>query len=435
MLGVTRLLCGTATPGDALRYDRRAGKLPPHLLHYSEDKKPVVVWNLVRRCNLHCAHCYSDSFDKEYEGELNTQEALTVIDDLAAFGVPVILFSGGEPLLRHDLFELIRHAQDKGIRGVISTNGTLITPALAREMKALGLSYVGVSIDGPEPVHDKFRGKVGAFQESLRGIQACLQEGIRVGIRVTLTKFNYPHVDYFFDLIEEEGIPRMCFYHLAYAGRGDRLQSMHRADLSHEETRSAVDTIFRRTMDLHRRGVTKDILTVDNHTDAVYLYLKMKAEQPERADEVYKMLRWQGGNQSGVAVADIDNLGNVHADQFSWHYTFGNVRQRPFSQIWPDVSDPVMGVLKARKGHIKGKCSVCPYFEICNGNLRVRAESYYGDPWAEDPSCYLSEEELGITQAYERLEPVAGKAGSLARSAPVTVVEEAADVAAAGGGH
>jgi len=413
MLGVTRLLCGTATPGDALRYERRAGRLPPHLLHYSEDKKPVVVWNLIRRCNLFCAHCYSDSHARDYEGELSTEEALAVVDDLAQFGAPVILFSGGEPLLRPDLFQLIRHAQSKGIRAVISTNGTLITAALAREMKDLGLSYVGVSIDGPEHVHDKFRGKLGAFQDSLRGIRACIDAGLRVGIRVTLTKYNYPYLDELFDLVEEENIPRACFYHLAYAGRGDRLQTMHRVDLTHEETRDAVDTIFRRTMDFHRRGITKDILTVDNHTDAVYLYLKLRQEQPERADEVYQMLSWQGGNQSGVAVGDIDNIGDVHADQFSRHYSFGNVRERPFSQIWGDTSDAVMRVLKSRSGHIRGKCSVCPYFEICNGNLRVRAESYYGDPWAEDPACYLTEEELGITKPYERLEPLASARGAL----------------------
>jgi radical SAM protein with 4Fe4S-binding SPASM domain len=413
MLGVTRLLCGTATPGDALRYDRQAGRLPPHLLHYSEDKKPVVVWNLIRRCNLFCAHCYSDSHARDYEGELSTDEALAVIDDLSQFGAPVILFSGGEPLLRPDLLQLIRHAQSKGIRGVISTNGTLITPALAQELSSLGLSYVGVSIDGPERVHDKFRGKLGAFQESLRGIRACIDAGLRVGIRVTLTKYNYPYLDELFDLVEEEEIPRACFYHLAYAGRGDRLQTMHRVDLTHEETRDAVDTIFRRTMDFHRRGITKDILTVDNHTDAVHLYQTLRREQPERAGEVYRMLLWQGGNQSGIAIGDIDNVGNVHADQFSRHYSFGNVRERPFSQIWTDTSDPVVRVLKDRRGHIKGRCSVCPYFEICNGNLRVRAESYYNDPWAEDPACYLTDEELGITEPYERLEAAPSPAGAV----------------------
>ncbi len=399
MLGVTRLLCGTVTPGDALRFGRKASGLRPELLHYSQDKKPVVAWNVTRRCNLHCAHCYTDSFDREYEGELSTEEARAVIDDLAGFGVPVVLFSGGEPLLRRDLFELIGHAQSSGIRTVLSSNGTLITVDVARRLSQIGLPYVGISMDGPEAVHDRFRGKKGAFQETLGAIRRCRDAGLRVGLRVTLTEYSYPFLDDLFDLIEEEEIPRACFYHLAYAGRGSRLVAH---DLTHEQTRNAVDVIFRRAVDFHRRGLTKDILTVDNHTDGVYLYLKVRDEQPERADDVYQMLRWNGGNQSGVAIANIDYLGDVHADQFSSHYSFGNVRERPFSQIWTDTSDARMRILKNRRGHIGGRCSRCPYFEICNGNLRARAESYYGDPWAEDPACYLTDEELGIVEAGAR---------------------------------
>jgi len=391
MLGVTRLLCGTATPGDALRFGRRSKELPPHLLHYSQDKKPVIAWNVTRRCNLHCAHCYTDSFDRDYEGELTTDEAKRVVDDLAAFGAPVILFTGGEPLLRPDLPELVAHTQGRGIRIVISTNGTLLIHAVAQELKELGVSYVGVSIDGPAPVHDRFRGKLGAFEEALQGIRNCQEVGLRVGLRVTLTQFSYPYLDEIFDLLESEEIPRICFYHLAYAGRGDRIVKY---DLTHEETRAAVDTVFRRTLDLHRRGITKDVLTVDNHTDAVYLYLRVRESEPERADDVYQMLRWQGGNQSGIAVGNIDPMGNVHADQFSWGYSFGNVRERPFSEIWSDGGDPTLAILRNRKGHIGGRCARCGYFEICNGNLRARAESYYGDRWAEDPACYLTDTEL-----------------------------------------
>jgi len=391
MLGVTRLLCGTATPGDALRFGRQSGELPPHLLHYSEDKKPVIAWNVTRRCNLHCAHCYTDSFDRDYEGELTTDDAKRVIDDLAAFGAPVILFTGGEPLLRPDLPELVNRAAGRDIRVVISTNGTLLIHAVAQELKDLGVSYVGISIDGPATVHDRFRGKLGAYEEALQGVRNCQEVGLRVGLRVTLTKFSYPYLDDIFDLLDAEDIPRICFYHLAYAGRGDRIVKY---DLTHEETRDAVDTIFRRTLDFHQRGITKDILTVDNHTDGVYLYLRVRETQPERADDVYQMLRWQGGNQSGIAVGNIDPLGNVHADQFSWKHSFGNVRERPFSEIWSDTSEPTLAILRDRKGHIGGRCGRCGYFEICNGNLRARAESYYGDRWAEDPACYLTDAEL-----------------------------------------
>ncbi len=392
MLGVTRLLCGTITPGDALRFGRLSGELPPHLLHYSLDKKPVIAWNVTRRCNLHCAHCYTDSFDRQYEGELTTAEAKAVIDDLADFGAPVILFSGGEPLLRPDLPELVERAQAHGIRSVISTNGTLLIHGVAQELKDLGVSYVGVSIDGPQPVHDRFRGVAGAFNEAIQGIRNCREAGLRVGLRVTLTQFSYANLKDIFDIVESEDIPRVCFYHLAYAGRGDRIQKF---DLSHGETRTAVDLIFARTMDFARRGNTKDVLTVDNHTDGVYLYRTVRRLEPERADEVLQMLRWQGGNQSGIAVGNIDPLGNVHVDQFSSAHTFGNVRERPFSEIWSG-SDPVLAALRDRRGRIKGRCARCAYFDICNGNLRARAESYYGDLWAEDPACYLTDAELGI---------------------------------------
>ena len=393
MLGVTRLLCGTVTPGDALRFGRLSGELPPHLLHYSQDKKSVIAWNVTRRCNLHCAHCYTDSFDRQYEGELTTEEAKAVIDDLAAFGAPVILFSGGEPLLRPDLPELVERAQSRGIRSVISTNGTLLIHAVAQELKDLGVSYVGVSIDGPQPVHDRFRGVAGAFQEALQGIRNCREVGLRVGLRVTLTQFSYANLTDIFDIVEAEDIPRVCFYHLAYAGRGDRIVKF---DLSHDETRAAADLIFERTLDFARRGNTKDVLTVDNHTDAVYLYQTVRQREPQRADEVLQMLRWQGGNQSGIAIGNIDPMGNVHADQFTGSHTFGNVRERPFSHIWSDESEPVLAAFRDRRGHVKGRCARCTHFDICNGNLRARAESYYGDLWAEDPACYLTDAELGI---------------------------------------
>jgi radical SAM protein with 4Fe4S-binding SPASM domain len=233
----------------------------------------------------------------------------------------------------------------------------------------------------------------GAFSEAIQGIRNCRDAGLRVGLRVTLTQFSYANLTDIFDIVETEDIPRVCFYHLAYAGRGDRIVKY---DLSHDETRAAVDLIFERSLDFARRGNTKDVLTVDNHTDGVYLYQTVRQREPQRADEVLQMLRWQGGNQSGIAVGNIDPLGNVHADQFSSSHTFGNVRERPFSEIWSDESEPVLAAFRDRRGRIKGRCARCAYFDICNGNLRARAESYYGDFWAEDPACYLTDAELGI---------------------------------------
>ncbi len=393
MIGCTKLLCGTVTPGDALRYGRDSSKMPHELLQFSKDKKPIVVWNTTRKCNLRCRHCYAGAENKDFEGELTTEEGLALIDDLAGFGVPVLLFSGGEPLRREDLFELGRYATGKGMRTVISTNGTLITPEKAEEIKRTGFSYVGVSLDGMEATNDRFRGRKGAFEDALRGMRNCSNAGVRVGLRFTINKHNYLDVPAIFDLIEAEGIKRVCFYHLVYSGRGSQMKD---EDLTNDETREVVDLIFQKTREFHEKDLGTEILTVDNHTDGVYLYQKLKEENPKRAEEALQMLRWNGGNNSGIAIGNVDNLGDVHADQFWWHHSFGNVRERRFSEIWRDTSDPLMAGLKNRKPLLKGRCGECSYLEICNGNFRVRAEAVYDDVWAPDPACYLSDEEIGI---------------------------------------
>lgn len=393
MLSVTRLLNGTATSADALRYGRLTNKVPSHLLHFSADKKPVVVWNVTQRCNLFCMHCYASSHDREYEGELTTDEGLRLLDDLAQFGAPTLLFSGGEPTTRPDLFELVSHASSSGLRCVLSTNGTLITPEVADRIAESGFSYVGVSLDGIGAVHDKIRGKKGAFEDALRGLRLCRDRGVRVGLRYTVHRKNLDQLADIFNLLETEGIDRCCVYHLAYAGRGDKIRSF---DLEPAETRAAVEYIFDRVQDFERRGIEKEILTVDNHADNVLLYKRVQRDAPERAEDVYQMLEWNGGNQSGIAIACVDPKGNVHADQFSWDYTLGNVRERPFSTIWTDATEPRMAILKDRKAHLKGRCAGCKWLGVCNGNLRVRAERYFDDFLAPDPACYLTDEEIGI---------------------------------------
>lgn len=380
MLAITRLLLGLATPGDPLRYGS------------TRHRRPVVVWNLTQRCNLHCLHCYAEAREAA-EGELDTGEGKAMLEDLASYGVPVILFSGGEPLLREDILELVVHASARGIKVVLSTNGTLITKEIASALRGAGVSYVGVSLDGLEAAHDRFRGKKGAFQEALQGLRQAREAGIRTGVRFTLTRFNAPEVPAIFDLVREEGIDRLCFYHLVYSGRGLRLQNW---DLGQEETRDLMDLIFQRTRELNRDGKAREVLTVDNHADGVYLYLKLLKEQPGRAEEVYQELRRNGGNSSGLGIAAIDERGEVHPDQFWRHYSLGNVRVMPFSQIWGNPSDPLLQALRERGKHLNGRCGLCRYQELCGGNFRVRAEAVHGDPWAPDPACYLSDEEIGL---------------------------------------
>ena len=393
MIGISKLYCGTVESSDPLRYGRQSGKLPSHLLQFSEDKKPVVVWNVGQRCNLKCVHCYSLSQNREYTGELSSAEGRALIEDLARFGSPVVLFSGGEPFLRKDLLDLAQLATDLGMRAVISTNGTLISPDMARKLKRIGLSYVGVSLDGMEETNDRFRGVKGAFQAALRGIRNCQEAGIKVGLRFTINRRNAQDIPGIFDLLEKENIPRVCFYHLVYAGRGSELI---KEDLDPGETRKVVDLIIDRTQNLHDQNKAIEVLTVDNHSDGPYLYLRMMGEGSPRSGEVMELLRMNGGNSSGVGIGCVSWDGSVHADQFWRHYSFGNVRHRPFSQIWMDLSNPLMARLKEKKKHVKGRCASCRFLEVCAGNFRVRAEAITGDLWAPDPACYLTDQEIGI---------------------------------------
>lgn len=391
MIGISKLYCGTVEPSDVLRYGAQSKRLPSHLLQFSADKKPVVVWNCTRRCNLRCVHCYSQSADRDYGGELTHDEALALLEDLAAFGVPVVLFSGGEPLLRKDLLELARRATALGMRAVISTNGTLIDEAKARSLREVGLSYVGVSLDGLGEVNDGFRGVAGAFERALTGIRNCMAAGIKVGLRFTITRRNAEEIPAIFDLLARERIPRICFYHLVYAGRGSELMA---EDLDHEATRRVVDLIIDRTAELHRRGHPAEVLTVDNHADGPYLYLRMLREGHPRAAEVMQLLQMNRGNSSGHGIGCVSWDGSVHADQFWRHLSFGNVRERPFSAIWTDLSHPVMARLKDKRAYVKGRCATCRYLDICGGNFRVRAEAATGDLWAPDPACYLTDDEI-----------------------------------------
>jgi 12,18-didecarboxysiroheme deacetylase len=391
MIGISKLYCGAVESSDVLRYQRRSGDLPSHLLQFSKDKKPVVVWNMTRRCNLKCIHCYAAATNRTDPGELSVQDAKLMIDDLASFGAPVILFSGGEPLMRKDLPELALYARERGLRAVISTNGTLITPEKAKRFKEIDLSYVGVSLDGLRETNDRFRGAKGAFDAAIEGIRNCMAEGIKVGLRFTMNSNNMQDIEGIFELLEREKIPRACFYHLVYSGRGSK---MIEEDLSHEETRTAVDLIMGLTKDMFDRGIQEEVLTVDNHADGPYIYLRLLKEDPGRAKEVLELLQMNEGNSSGIGIGCVSWDGAVHADQFWRHHTFGNVKVRKFSEIWMDTTNPIMAGLKERKPLLGGRCAQCRWLSICNGNFRARAEAYYGGLWAPDPACYLTDEEI-----------------------------------------
>lgn len=391
MLNVTRLLCGTPAPGDDLRYGERRSK-SRHVA--GVHAKPIVVWNSTRRCNLHCAHCYTESLNQFYPGELTTAEGRDLIDDLAGFGVPVVLFSGGEPTTRTDLPTLVSRAIQGGIQPVLSTNGTLLTDSLVSGLWDAGLRRVGISLDGLEETHDKFRGSKGAFQAALDGIRRSIQAGMRVSVRVTLTQRNYEDLPGLFELAESEGVPRLCIYHLAYAGRGAKLLPF---DLDSEERRKAVQFIFEKTLSVGNGENGMEVLTVDNHADAAFLMLWAQERLPERIEEIRGLLARNGGNSAGKGIACIDNVGDVHPDQFWWSRTLGNVRDDSFATIWGDAAHPFLAQLRDRKSLLPKRCQGCAWLSLCNGNLRVRAETATGDPWGMDPACYLTDQEVHVS--------------------------------------
>lgn len=363
---------------------------------------PVVIWNLVRRCNLTCKHCYSISADRDFPGELTTEEVYRVMDDLKGFGVPALILSGGEPLLRPDIFEISQRAKALGFYLGLSTNGTLIDESMIARIAAVGYDYVGISIDGLRDTHDRFRRKPGAFDASLKAIRLCRDAGIKVGLRFTLTQDNAHELPALLRLMDEEGIEKFYLSHLNYAGRGN---INRKADVVLKTTREAMDLLFDTCWDYLARGIRKEFVTGNNDADGAYLLLwaQRRLFAAARVEHLRaKLLQW-GGNASGVYVANIDNLGHVHPDTFWWDYTLGNVRHRPFSEIWADTTDPLMRGLKQRPRPVKGRCAGCRYLDICGGNTRVRAWQLTGDPWAEDPACYLEDEEIGLEQPAERL--------------------------------
>ena len=376
---------------DALRYGRGHGSP-----NSAAQRKPIVVWNITRRCNLKCIHCYSDSDAREYPGELNWDQCVNVMDDLAKFEVPALLLSGGEPTIHPRFFDIAGYARSKGLRLTLSTNGTLIDEEKAARIKDLGFSYVGISLDGIGATHDHFRGKQGAFVKAVQAFRNCKAVGQKVGLRLTLSRHNIDDLDQILTFIETEDIDRVCFYHLVPSGRGFDLNAVPLDD-----TRRALDKILDRTAAWVASGKPREVLTVDQPVDGPYLYLRLLRENPGRAEAIMEMLNWNGGsnNSSGTGIGNIDTQGNVHPDQFWQSLNLGNVKDRPFSEIWSSKQNDQLDALRNRKAHMTGRCKDCRFLNICGGGFRVRALNATGDFWAPDPGCYLSDEEAGLVQA------------------------------------
>ena len=374
-----------------------AGHSPaPRVAKPGSTRAPVVIWNLLRRCNLTCKHCYATSADSEFRNELDTTEALGVIDQLHEAGVRVLILSGGEPLLRDDIFQLADYARDKGFYVALSTNGTLIDEQNIERIAAADFDYVGISIDGLEAVHDEWRQLKGSFAASMHAIDLCRARGIRVGLRTTLTQHNYPQLPALLELMRAHDVQKFYLSHLNYSGRGKRSRG---ADAHAQMTRDAMWQIFERAWQDIEAGRDTDFVSGNNDADAILL-LQWAAERLSAAQlaALEDMLRAWGGNASGAGIANIDNIGDVHPDTYWWQHTVGNVRRQRFRDIWLDNPQPLLQQLRQHPRAVGGRCGECRWLAICNGNTRTRAWAA-GDLWAEDPGCYLSDAEIGLPTA------------------------------------
>ena len=385
MINISKLYCGLAGESDDLRYS--AG----------DSFGPVVVYNCTSRCNLKCLHCYSSS-DRNYRNdELDTAEAKRLLSQLAAVNCPVVLFSGGEPLLRSDLFELLAEAKRLGLRTVVSTNGTLIDSAVAARLAGVGVSYVGISIDGDEQFHDKFRATKGSFKSAVAGIENCKRAGLKTGLRFTITKANAEQVSAIFDIAASAGVRRICFYHLIRTGRAKELNSQI---LTPGQTRRVLDVIIEQTDNFAKKGLINEVLTVDNHADGPYLLLKMAGEtqnsklKTQNYEKAKQLLLANGGNKIGEKIICVSWNGSVHPDQFWRSYSVGNVKDKTFRQIWENSNEPVLNRLRKKSEFADGRCLKCRWFDLCRGNFRFLGTEAGAEHWLNEPACYLTDEEV-----------------------------------------
>lgn len=387
MIDITALLSQSKASNHSIRY---AAKCKDAKHGVASNKGPVVAWNITRSCNFTCKHCYSSADASPGEEELSLEEIKGIIDQMKALKVPVILLSGGEPMMHAHIFEIIDYIRACGIRVSLSTNGSLITSEKAQKLKNLGVSYVGISLDGIGEVNDGFRGVKGAFSKAVEGIRNCHQVGQKVGLRMTVHKDNLSQVPEILSFMEEESINRICFYHLVPSGRGADIKDQM---MSHDQARGFLKSLVDYTKRQDLINAPKEILTVTNHVDGPYTYLLIKDQNPDLASQVLEKLKNNKGNRSGIAIMNMDWHGNVYPDQFSKFMPLGSVREKSLEDIWVKGSG-ALNELRHKKDHLNKRCRNCKWLDICGGNLRARAYMTTGDLWGHDPACYLKDDEI-----------------------------------------
>ena len=357
----------------------------------SRDRAPVIVWNVCRHCNMTCPHCYAAATDKPSRRRLSTDEGLELIDEMAESGVGVLIFSGGEPLMRDDLFALIERAKERRITPLLSTNGVLIDQGVAQRLAELGVGYVGVSIDGLAAFNDTYRGLENAYERAFAGLRHSRKAGIKTGLRITLTKKNLDQLAPLIDEARKVPVDRFYVSHLLYSGRG---VTMEGADLTPQQTRQTLLWLFEQADKMLDEPDAPGFVTGGNDSDGPLLLEWLEERYGhDAAAPVRRLLELRGGNSAGEGILNIDHLGRVHPDQFWRQETLGRVREDSFQEI---LNHPLRDELRDRLSKLHGRCAACKFASICRGSHRERALAHYGDRWAADPACVMSDAEIGI---------------------------------------
>ncbi len=374
MLRISRLI-REASAGHGAAVDRRGH---------------VVIWNVTGRCNLACHHCYARA--RTGSEELTPHEACKVIDEIARQDIFVLILSGGEPLLREDLFDLIAHARARGISCALSTNGTLIGEKQVRRLEESGIGYVGISIDGTPQTHDRFRGKAGAYEASLKAIRLCRQAGIKVGLRFSLTSLTAPGLPAAFELVEREDLPKIYLSHLNYVDKG-----MQRWAPAPTKIREVMRFVLAKASEYaDHEDRFREIVSGNNTADGPYLFLTMKRERPSLAPRIRDLLVRRQIDAWRSRLFNIDARGDVHPDPFCPNLSFGNVRRTPLRDILLLSQDSPLEASQKGYRSLTGRCGRCVLSDLCGGNSRPRAFAETNSWWGSDPQCYLTLEETGM---------------------------------------
>lgn len=349
-----------------------------HAARVLEDGSPVlrlVAWEVTHACNLACKHCRAEAQTTPAPGELTTAEGKAFIDTLPAVGSPIIIFTGGEPLLRPDVFELADYARDKGLRCVMSPNGTLLSPETAARIRDVGIQRCSISLDGPDAAsHDDFRGVPGAFDASLRGIEYLKQVGVEFQINTTVTRNNLNDFKKIFQLCEQLGAAAWHIFLLVPMGRASGLSDQVITAQEYEDVLHWLYD-FRKTTSMHLKA-----------TCAPHYYRIMRQRAKEEGirvtPETFGMDAMTRGCLGGTGFCFVSHSGQVQPCGYLT-LNCGNIRETPFPEIWRNSHHFKQF---RTQSEYTGKCGPCEYHNVCGG-CRARAYSMNGDHMGEEPLC------------------------------------------------